>query len=113
MPARRTRRPRCRSGRGRATARPPSLLRPRLPRPRRAPLRRLRTGAARPLPADQLQQRLARPLAAPALLGAQPAVLVMLGVALALRRTGPACRQAGLERGALRRPVRIGLAAED
>ena len=59
------------------------------------------------------EQVLARALAAPALLGTQTAVLVLLGVALALRGAVPARDQAGLELAVLDRRVGAGLAGED
>ena len=59
------------------------------------------------------EQVLARALAAPALLGTQTAVLVLLGVALALRGAVPARDQAGLELAVLDRRVGAGLAGEE
>jgi hypothetical protein len=50
--------------------------------------------------ADRREQVLARLLAAAAHLGADPAVLVMLGVALTLLATGAACRHARFHRRA-------------
>jgi hypothetical protein len=47
--------------------------------------------------AQRLDQTLTGPLAAPARLGTDPAVLVHLGVALALIRAGPAGLRAGFE----------------
>ena len=59
------------------------------------------------------EQILACALAAPALLGTQPAVLVVMGVALALLGAFPARDQAGLELVVLDPRVGISLAGED
>ena len=59
------------------------------------------------------EQVLARALAAPALLGTQPAVLVVMGVALALLGAFPARDQAGLELVVLDPRVGIRLAGDD
>src|SRR3954452_18414050 len=68
-------------------------------------------------PASQCRQRraqlLARALAPPALLGAEAAVRMVVGVELALVGARPARSQARLERVQLRWRMRIGLAAED
>src|SRR4051812_1191394 len=65
------------------------------------------------LAAQRRQQFAACPFATPALLRAQPAVLVVAGVALALLGARAARRQAGLQRSPLRRRVGVGLPAED
>src|SRR4051794_2771286 len=62
---------------------------------------------------ERCEQLIARALAAPALLGAQATVLVVLGVALAFLGAGAARCQACLQRRPLRIRVRGGLAAED
>jgi hypothetical protein len=63
--------------------------------------------------ADRREQVLACLLAAATHLGADAAVLVMLGVALALRTTGAACHQAAFKRCANHADVRRGLADHD
>ena len=62
---------------------------------------------------DRREQVLACLLAAATHLGADAAVLVMLGVALALRTTGAACHQAAFERCANHADVGRGLAGHD
>ena len=63
--------------------------------------------------ADRREQVLACLLAAATHLGARAAVLVMLGVALALRTTGAACNQAAFKRCANHADVGRGLAGHD
>jgi hypothetical protein len=63
--------------------------------------------------ADRREQVLACLLAAATHLGADAAVLVMLGVALALRTTGAACHQAAFKRCANHADVGCGLAGHD
>src|SRR4051812_8261944 len=62
---------------------------------------------------ERREEILARPLAAPALFRGEAAVLVVVGVALALLGTRAARRHAGLQRRPLGRCVGIGLAADD
>ena len=71
-------------------------------------LMRLRRGSA-----DRRQQVLASLLALAAHPGADAAVLVMLGVALALRTTGAARHQAAFKRGANHAEIGRGLAGHD
>ena len=68
-----------------------------------APLRRRRRG----------EQVLTRTLAAPARIGTPPAVLVVMGVALALLGALPAGDQAGFELAMPDRRVGVGLASDD
>ena len=63
--------------------------------------------------AERSEQVVARLLAAAAHLGANTAVLVVLGVALALFATGAACHDARLNRCANNADVRCGLAGHD
>src|SRR3954451_10649558 len=73
----------------------------------------LQRSSAMSLAPERRQQFAARLFATPALLRAQPAVLVVAGVALALLGARTAHRQAGLQRSQLRRRVGVGLPAED